>query len=124
MQSKIFSFLVILLLILNITEGYSGANLSDPDIQVIKNDQNSLVFEWQPKDIKVESNLIDGQDYKNISFLYGETFSGIGAANIPWRVLTLGIPEEGIQSVQIVNIKSEAYSSVKVTPVPQPYKDS
>ncbi|MEJ2545363.1 MAG: C25 family cysteine peptidase, partial [Calditrichaceae bacterium] len=46
------------------------------------------------------------------------------AANIPWRILTLGVPQEGIQSVQILDLTSQSYSDIKIIPVPHPYKDS
>ncbi len=123
MQGNTFNLLIIFLIFLTITLGFSGTSISYSDIKIIESDQNSLILEWQPKDIKIESNILEGHAYTNISFLYGVNISDIGAAQIPWRVITLGIPEKGIHSIQIVNVNSESYSNIKVTPVPYTYKD-
>ncbi|HES58964.1 MAG TPA: hypothetical protein ENO18_00915, partial [Caldithrix sp.] len=124
MQSKIFSLFIIFFLIMTYTESYPVITSSFPDIQIISSDQNSLIFEWQPQGLSIESSILENQTYKVLSFHYGEVVSDIGAVNIPWRILKIGVPEEGIQSVHITNLQSQSYSNIKVMPVPHPYKDS
>ena len=124
MYIRINNLIITLFLILIFSRSYAVPNSTFSDIQIIKSDQSSLIFEWQPQEIMIESNTVEGQTYKNISFLNGDIISEIGAAGIPWRILTIGVPSEGIQSVQITNFESKTLSNIKVSPVPHPYKDS
>ena len=124
MHSKILNLVIIPFLVITSTKNYAGSIASFPDIKLITSNQNSLIFEWQPQGISISSKILDNQTYTDLSFNYGNIVSEIGAANIPWRILSIGIPAEGIQSVQITNLQSESYSNIKVTPVPHPYKDN
>ena len=123
MYSKFLNRNIIIIFLLYTNLIIASTNITYPDIQIIKSDQNSLIFEWQPKNLKLESKTIESQEYSALSFLYGETISEIGAADIPWRIITLGIPESGIQSIQILDVKSTSYSNIRSASIPRPYKD-
>ena len=105
------------------TSLFADYKISNPDVTIIQSDEQSIIFDWQPQNFELSKIEIDNQEYVIPSFLLGSTPSDPGAAYIPWRVFTLGIPEGGKISIQILNKESGNYPSVNLAPIPMVYKD-
>lgn len=94
-----------------------------PDVKIVKSDQQSLVFDWYPQNFKLSTIEEDNQIYTIPSFLFGSTESDPGAPSIPWRVFTLGLPEDSKIEIQILEKETTTYNSIRLAPIPGIFRD-
>ncbi len=94
-----------------------------PDMRVIESNENYMIVEWRPVDFRMIAVSKGQSKWDRIAFEYGETFNETGEPDIPYRTLTIGIPQNGRIRVDILNQQGESFSNIDLAPVPQLYKD-
>lgn len=96
---------------------------SYPDVTIIQSDQQTLIFEWQPQDFRLKTLATAQGDFQSVSFYGASTLNETGKPDIPWREITIGIPQDAKISVQAMEQESESFTSVRLGPVPRLFKD-
>lgn len=96
------------------------------DIQVISSDQNSLVFKYTPIYLDTTFVQFENQEFRNIDIYYGvsdENFSSQGLPDVKRRLLTIGVPAETGNTIEILNSSYKELNG-KLLPIPTATQDT
>ena len=110
MISKISRFLVFLFIPLYI--------YPQSDIKVISSDSKSIIIEYTPSYIDSSDFTFNNETYKRVTFKLGSVLDHQpGMPDAPVRTLTLGVPEEFGNTINVIN---SSYKMLKGKLIPQP----
>ncbi len=95
------------------------------DFRIIASNQSSIIIEYNPQFADTSIIKIDGQEFRNISLVFGyvDELTQIGTPEVPERRFTIGVPSEFGNSIKVL---SSSYKLIngKVLPVPLFEKES
>ncbi len=117
-----FKLSVVSLLFL-LTMSLSAQTAFQSDIKIIQQDANGLIFEWTPRNLKLESMHINGREYQKLFFENAVSRNKDGNPALPWRIIPIGLPSEKPFSVQILSVQSRTLDQIDIAPVPVQFKD-
>lgn len=115
---RILTLVFILFIIINL-QAESLFN----DVKIIKQDNQKIILEWAPKNFYLQTERIDRREVHTISFDNAVARNRSGQPDIPYRILTVGLPSEQAASVTVLNIRAHTVNNAILAPVPFPYKD-
>ncbi len=102
---------------------YLNVSASD-NVRVLGSDASSLLLEFNLKNLNLNERVIDNQKYFDISFASSMVdLSEIGMPQIPYQVLSVGVPSEFGNTIQVVSFTKRELDG-KLVPVPAQVKDN
>ncbi len=103
----------VLLIITTIALSASG------DLRVIQSDAHSMIIEWTVHSFKQENISEEtGKQFTYVSFLNARHPFKAGQPDIPQRLFTIGIPEDGSANIQILSQTKKTIHNISLAPVP------
>ncbi len=111
-----------LILFMFINFGFSQIPASS-DVKIIEQDAQKIILEWTLRQFRMQPVKIHGQIFKTLTFENAVSRNHFGEPDIPWRILTIGLPSEKPFRVTILGVKSHVLNNVQLAPVPVFYKD-
>jgi peptidase C25-like protein/flagellar hook capping protein FlgD len=112
------------ILILSITTfSQSTTELKFTGLKVSSFNQNEIIIKWNVTQIQINPVVIDNKEYSSISFEGCDFTDEIGLPEIPFKDITLGIPNNATLQYSLSNIKYETIENITPLPVGQPFRD-
>ena len=110
---------IILFLVLNVVV------LSQDEIRIISSDFNSLKISYKPIYTDTSSIIINNQNYRSIKIHLGFTKPELeaGSPNVPSRILTIGVPNEFGNTLEIISTSFTEISG-QISPIPNVKQDT
>ena len=101
---------------------FSALLFPQQDYRIISSDQNSIIIEYTPQYLDSSIQKIDGQDFRNVEFVFGyiDESVAVGMPAIPERKLVIGVPSEFGNTIEIL---SSVYSQIDGRVMPIPYME-
>ncbi len=96
---------------------------AQPDIKILKSDQQTLILEWKLTDFAKTDISSATEQLQQIAFFDGSNGFSEGYPDIPQKVITIGIPSGGSAQVQMLYNETETLTDVSLAPVFTPHKD-
>ncbi len=121
MRQSVFKILIFMF-IFALTIDLQAASSFD-DVKIIKQDNQKIILEWAPKNFRLQTEQIDGRQVQTVFFENAVMRNHSGQPNIPYRILTIGLPSDQAANVTVLNIRAHTVNNVILAPVPFPYKD-
>lgn len=92
---------------------------SQRDIKIVSSTYNSLVVEFEPE-FTITDKLIGNNSYKQIKFNSASfpVFTNFSSPAIPFRILSIGVPSENGNSIEIINYSYKTVEG-KIIPIPK-----
>lgn len=87
------------------------------DVQIIGTLNDGLVIAFQMPEIKANSKEAGGQTYQALSFKNCSFTHEVGKAQVPIRIITLGIPDASRPDVSVLSSESSLLTGYKLYPV-------
>jgi len=87
------------------------------DIQIIETSWDELVIRYQMPELEIDTRTVDGQTYQVLSFENCGFTQDVGKAQIPIRIVSLGIPDVSDPNVSAIRIGSSLHAVYKVYPM-------
>ncbi|WP_457565383.1 type IX secretion system sortase PorU [Caldithrix abyssi] len=89
-----------------------------PDVTVLQSNEQGMIIEWRPAQLNVQSVTIDQRSFQQISILEGESVSKPGQPDIPWRTLTIGLPDETPARITVLEAQTRTLENTDLAPMP------
>lgn len=95
-------------------------------IQIIETLPDGLVIRYEMPELETETKAAEGQTFQHVSFKDCNFTYEIGKAQLPIKVISLGIPEISNPNISAQSIKTTIYNGYKLYPVEKPivYRDT
>ncbi len=109
---RIFKYFTLLLF------GGVSAFAAHNDVSIVSSTSQQMILEvtipdWIERDINAASG-----SYKAFTFKDAELLGEIGTPQLPVKTLTLGVPQNGDMSVQVLDFDSETLPNTRLAPIP------
>ena len=95
---------------------------AQPDIKILKSDQQTLVLEWNLTEFEKSEISSAAEVFQQLSFYESKNGFPEGYPDIPQKIITIGIPSGGGAQVKMLSNESETLSDINLAPVFTPYK--
>lgn len=112
-RSLLSSLLIIFLASLHLSAATGS------ETKILSQTANSITVQFSPGDWQSSELNIDGQAYTHFRFDGAMPSTEIGGPQIPSRVLTFGIPQNGDVSVQVLDVTYRTIANKIPLPVPE-----
>ncbi len=107
-----------LLFLLILTFSSVFAANTNPDIKIISQSAQQIVFEWKPQQVELTDLKVDGKSYKQLTCQFSQSLNKPGQPDIPVRTITVGLPDERPATVTIAEVTTHTVENVHLSPVP------
>ena len=99
-------------------------NVSDnPDITILQSNERGMIIEWRPAQLNSQTITINNRPFRQISISNGKTLNRPGQPNVPWRLISVGLPSERAVRLTILDVQKRTLENVDLAPVPFVGKD-
>ena len=96
---------------------------AQPDLKILKSDQQTLILEWKLTDF-IKKDVNSGSEvFQQIAFYESSNSFKEGFPDIPQKVITIGIPSGSGVQVQMLYNETETLADINLAPVFTPHKD-
>ena len=96
----------------------SGARPDMQDVHILLTSQRSVVLEFSPHRLRIDSLILNGKLYQKIDFGLASIEGEPETPMIPCRILVVGVPPDGDVRVSMTASESEQKEGVRLLPVP------
>jgi hypothetical protein len=90
------------------------------DVQILETLPDGLVVQFQMPELGIDKKEVEGQVFQTVSFKGCAFTHEIGKAQIPIRVVSLGIPEISAPYIYVLDAKPELMTGYRLYPVEKP----
>ncbi len=90
------------------------------DVQVLETLPDGLVIQFQMQELRIDKKEVQGQVFQTLSFRGCAFTHEIGKAQIPIRVIALGIPGTSAPHTYVLDAESELMTGYRLYPVEKP----
>ncbi len=121
MKRIVFSLFVFALIFFGKINLLAGTAFSD--VKIIHQDDHEIILEWRPQNFQLRTRQINGRQVQIISFENAIARNRPGQPDIPYRILSVGLPSLQSAVITVLNIRAHTVNNVVLAPVPVVYKD-
>ncbi len=93
------------------------------DVKIVHQDNRKIILEWRPKNFRLQTQKIYNRTVQTVSFENAVARNRPGLPDIPYRILTIGLPSLQQARVNVLDIRAHTVQNVVLAPVPFVYKD-
>ncbi len=122
MRNTTYSLVLLLIFTIGQVRSLNAQELY-PDVKVIEHNRQYMILEWTPQELQLKKVSDNGRTYLLPDFAFGQPDGMPGQPAIPWRTLTIGIPENGSLVVQILVSEKKEVRNAQLAPIPQIGRD-
>ncbi|MBN1464240.1 type IX secretion system sortase PorU [candidate division KSB1 bacterium] len=92
---------------------------ADQGVRVVSATAEQMTIEFEPVNWRTRAVTRDAHSYQEISFDGAITQAEPGLPQIPVKVLTIGVPEDGDALVQVIDSEFQTLENVNLAPLPR-----